>query len=62
MSVQRTKMRLGRCEFGVIQRQPLESDLAEIHLHARVAAPSFGIDDYARAELGMQNVLSYLPW
>ena len=55
-------MRLGRCEFGVIQRQPLESDLAEIHLHARVAAPSFGIDDYARAELGMQNVLSYLPW
>ena len=39
-------------------RQPLHALAAEVDLHAGVVALAFGVDDHARAELGVHHVLA----
>src|SRR5256885_17206366 len=44
--------------LGDAQGEPLHAQVAEVHLHAGLAALAFGIDDDAGAELRMHYVLA----
>lgn len=48
-------------EFGVFKREPLHAGVAEVHLHARIVAAPFGVDDDADAELRMAHALADAP-
>ena len=48
-------------EPRVIEREPLDARVAEVDLHARVAAASFGVDDDADAELRVPHALPDAP-
>src|SRR5437879_13167182 len=52
---------LRRLELRVFERQPFDARIAEIHLHARVVAAAFGVDDDAQAKLRMLDALSHAP-
>lgn len=52
---------LQRRQLGILQRQPLHPGFAEIHLHARIRAAAFEIDDHAFAELGVEYRLAAAP-
>src|SRR5262245_19242007 len=53
--------RLRAFELGVFQRQPLDPDIAKVHLDASIATAPLRIDDDAKTELGMANALPYPP-
>src|SRR5438477_8879617 len=44
-------------KLGDRDGEPLDALVAEVHLHAGVAALSLGVDDHATAELRMGDVL-----
>src|SRR6185503_14796685 len=48
----------GGFELGHRDREPLHALLAEVDLHARIAAITFGIDDHAGAEFRMRDALA----
>src|SRR6185503_5347987 len=52
---------LGGNQLRVVQQQPLQPDLPEVNLHARLRAASFGPDDDAGAESRMDYVLPDTP-
>src|SRR2546425_2984324 len=50
--------KLGSLQLGDAQGEPLHAQVAEVHLHAGIAALAFGIDDDAGAELRMHYILA----
>src|SRR2546427_9359209 len=50
--------KLGSLQLGDAQGEPLHAQVAEVHLHAGLAALAFGIDDDAGAEFRMHYVLA----
>src|SRR2546430_11397656 len=50
--------KLGSLQLGDAQGEPLHAQVAEVHLHAGIAALAFGIDDDAGAEFRMHYVLA----
>src|SRR6184192_3178378 len=50
--------KLGSLQLGDAQGEPLHAQVAEVHLHAGLAALAFGVDDDAGAEFRMHYVLA----
>ena len=57
----RASRRLDLLQPCVLECQPLDAGIAEVHLHAGVVPAAFGLDDHADAELGMADALADAP-